>query len=546
MTNPIVSVNVSVLKAPAPPTLQKTGAIVSQGGTITSPGTKSLLTQLADLTPLLTPAEAISSITWSASPNIATAITVAPHGFTIGDTVPLTIAGGTQPGYDGTFLCTIIGVASFTYPLASNPGTETLAGTYVPAEVASVTERATTFFAQGSGQSVYVLELGPGDAADGVTFLTAWIAANPNFFYSYLVSRSWDANASFLAMLGDFNATTAKTYFFVTTTLQNWQLYANTPKCVVLMIECPSYGVWPANALTALSQTSGTATATTTTNHGVVPGDYFQLAGNLPAAYNGWFLALPGTATDVLVFNVPSATGAQTQIGTLVESQYASAGVSSTEFSLAAVFWVTLNYRPTSTNKVTPLNLSYLIGVTPFPTEGNAALLSTLNAGNVNFVGTGAAGGSSADILIGGNTLDGNPFNYWYSIDWTQINLAVNTTAALIAAANNPQNPIYYNQPGINSLQTVAVKTMNTGITNGLVLNNVKMTTLDAADFVAALDAGTYDGYTVVNADPFVSYVEENPDDYAIGTYDGLSIEYTPLIGFESITINVTVSSFAT
>jgi hypothetical protein len=127
-----------------------------------------------------------------------------------------------------------------------------------------------------------------------------------------------------------------------------------------------------------------------------------------------------------------------------------------------------------------------------------------------------------------------------------QINLAVNITAALIEAANNPQNPIFYNQAGINTLQQVAVSTMNTGITDGLVLNNVKMTTLDAADFVAALDNGTYDGFTVVNADPFASYVEENPDDYAAGTYDGISIDYTPLIGFESITVNISVSSFTT
>ena len=33
MANPVVRVNVNVLVAPAPSTLQKTGAIISQGGT---------------------------------------------------------------------------------------------------------------------------------------------------------------------------------------------------------------------------------------------------------------------------------------------------------------------------------------------------------------------------------------------------------------------------------------------------------------------------------------------------------------------------------
>jgi len=546
MSNPIVSVNVSVLVAPAPPTLQKTGAFISQGGTNTSPGTKSLLTQPSDLTPILAAPLAISNLSWSGG--VATATASVNHGVAVGDQFLTMIAGAIPAVYNGTVLATAATATQFTYELASDGGTSPAMGTitYTPRNQAELVAMATTFFAQGTAQSVTVLELGPGEPSAGVAFLTTWIAANPNTFYSYLVPRSWDGNASFLAFLANFNATTSKIYFFVTTTLQNWQLYPDTDKCVDLMIECPAYGVWPANALTGLTQTSGTATAVTTTNHGVSPGEYFQLSGNLPAAYNGWFLALPGTATDAIVFNVPAATGAETQLGTLVQSQYASAGIPPTEFSHASDFRVTLNYKPSSTNKVTPLNLSYLVGVTPFPTEGNAALLTELNVGNVNFVGTGAAGGISANILIGGNTLDGNPFNYWYSIDWVQINLAVNITAALIEAANNPQNPIFYNQAGINTLQQVAVSTMNTGITDGLVLNNVKMTTLDAADFVAALDNGTYDGFTVVNADPFASYVNENPDDYAPGTYDGISIDYTPLIGFESITVNISVSSFTT
>jgi hypothetical protein len=83
MSNPIVSVNVSVLVAPAPPTLQKTGAFISQGGTNTSPGTKSLLTQPSDLTPILAAPLAISNLSWSGG--VATATASVNHGVAVGD-----------------------------------------------------------------------------------------------------------------------------------------------------------------------------------------------------------------------------------------------------------------------------------------------------------------------------------------------------------------------------------------------------------------------------------------------------------------------------
>jgi hypothetical protein len=417
-------------------------------------------------------------------------------------------------------------------------------------DVSELLAMATTFFAQGGGQGVYVLECGAGSATDGANFLTTWISNNPGFFYAYLVPRYWDGNAAFLALIATLEATASKTYFFVTTTLATYKNYTGVMKDVLCLIEAPAYGTWAANALTALSAGSAssgaiTATATTTTAHGIFPGQWFQLTGNLPAAYNGWFQALPGTAGSTIYFGLPSNPGAETQLGTLAASQYTSAGVPSTEFSLAAVFQTVLNYAPSSTNRVTPLNLAYLSGVTPFPTQGNAGLLSTLNTANINVVGTGAQGGISNTLLIGGNMMDGNPFNYWYSVDWVQVNGQQAVTAALINGSNNPQNPIYYNQFGINALQQVLSSVMSSGIADGLVLNPIKQTQLSAADFSNALNAGTYDGFTVVNADPFASYIAENVSDYSTGTYNGLSVDYVPLRGFESIIINITVSNFA-
>src|ERR1700685_828812 len=547
MTNPIVSVSVSVQIAPAPSTLQKQGAFISQGSTNTSPGTMSLLTQYSGLASLLKGALAISSLTYAGG--TITAITATPHGFAIGDTIELTIAAAAPSGYNGTFLCQITGTSSFAYVVPSNPGANTAPGTNTEEDVAELVAMATTFFAQGSAQAVSILELGPGNASDGVTFLTAWIAANPGTFYSFLVPRYWDGNASFLAMLGNFNATTAKLYFFVTTTLATYGLYTSLQKCCVPLIEAPAYGAWAANALTALSFSAGSGagnvTATTTTAHGVLPGQYFTISGCIPAAYNGTFLALPGTTGSTLVYAVASNPGPETTLGTLVASQYTSGGIPVTEFSLAAVFWVTLNYSPSSTNKVTQLNQAFVVGVTPFPLQGNAALLTTLNGAAINVIGTGAQGGISNTLVQGGFTKDGNPFKYWYSIDWVQINLAQAVTAAIINGANNPQNPVDYNQAGVNVLQQAAVNTMNTGIGDGLVLYPTKGTTLSAPAFQAALDAGTYNTNTLVNADPFASYVVENPNDYGLGRYNGISVIYTPLRGFQTVLINVVVSNFA-
>jgi hypothetical protein len=543
MSNPIVNINVSIQSAPLPATLQKKGALISQGATITTPGTISPLTQPSDLTPILMGAEAIQSISWAGG--VVSVTTVAPHGFTVGDTIPMTIAGTTPAGYSGTFVATITSPTTFNYPLLVSPGTNTVPGAYTVEDVGELVAQVTTFFAQGTAQAVSVLEIGAGNANDGVSFLTNWINANPAVFYSYLVPRFWDGVASFLAFLSTFNATAAKTYFFVTSTLATYQLYNSTMKCVVLMIEAPAYGIWPANALTSISWSGGIVSALTTTNHGVQVGQYFTIQGCAPAAYNGTFLALPGTTGNTLVYALAANPGPDVTLGTLQQSQYASAGIPSTEFSLASEFRVTLNYAPSSSNKVTPLNNAFVFGVTPFPQQGNNALINTLLAAGVNLIGTGAAGGISGTLIQGGKMLDGNPFKYWYSVDYTQINLQRNMIAALIDGANNPQNPLDYDQPGVNTLQQSAVSTMSTGIGAGLVLNPIKQTTLSAAALQSAIDAGTYAANTLVNADPFASYATENPNDYQSGTYNGISVDYTPLRGFENITVNVTVSNFA-
>ena len=456
MVNNIVTVNVSQTVAPTPSTLQKTGAFISQGATTTAPGTYTLLTQQSSLTSILTGALNLTSLSYNTG--VVTAGTALPHGFTIGDTLELTITGAAPSGYNGTFLCTITGASAFTYPVGSSLAVATQYGVYTPEDVAELVAMNTTFFAQGSQQAVYVLELGAGNATDGVTYLTSWITANPGVFYSYLVPRYWDANSDFLALLASFENTTAKTYFFITTTTDTYTDYTALMKCAFTMVEAP--------------------------------------------------------------------------------------GIPATEFSLAAAFWVTLNYNPSNTNKVTPTAFSYLFGVTPYPTKGNSALLAAFKAGYTNYVGTGAEGGISNAILMWGTTEDGRDFTYWYSVDWVQINVDLNISNAIINGSNNPINPLYYNQQGINRLQQVAANTLTSGVTFGLVLNPVIQTSLDGNTLSDNIATNTYVGQTVVNAVPFITYSAANPGDFTIGKYSGFSVIYTPNRGFTQIVFNVNVTDF--
>ena len=456
MTNNIVVVNVSQTVAPAPSQLQRTGALISQGGTTKAAQTLTLITSLADLTAILSASKAITSMAWSAS--VVTVTTTSPHGWTNGDVIPVTIAGVTPAAYNGNVTATVTGASTFTYPLVSNPGSVTIQGTVILGDSAELAAMGTTYFAQGGNQSVYVLELGEGTATEGVAALTTFIAANPNRVYSYLVPREWDGVAAYLTFLASYEATTSKTYFFTTTTTGTYTSYTALMKCVFALVEAPTIGA--------------------------------------------------------------------------------------TEFSCAAPFFVSLSYAPSSTTRVPPIAFSYLYGVTPYPTAGNAAILQTLKTANINVVGTGAEGGISTAILLWGHMLDGNPFNYWYSVDWAQINLDQDISNEIINGSNSTLTPLYYDQPGINRLQNRSAQTLSNAISYGLALGSVVTTQLPAAVFAQNVANRVYAGQLAINAEPFNIYTTENPNDYQIGKYGGLAAVYTPSRGFEQIVFNLNVTSF--
>lgn len=183
----------------------------------------------------------------------------------------------------------------------------------------------------------------------------------------------------------------------------------------------------------------------------------------------------------------------------------------------AAAMWNLVSASPSEINKVPPMAFRYLQAVNA--NKAKASILKVMAQQNVNYVDTGAEGGISNTILVKGVTSDGNDATYWYSVDWVQINVDMQLANAVINGSNNPINPLYYNQDGIDRLQQVAQGVFNTGGSYGLV-----------------------NGAAPVNAIPFKAYIKNNPNDYGIGRYAGLSARYTPMRGFTEIIFNINVT----
>ena len=233
----IVNVSVTQQVAPAPSTLQQTGAFVSQGGTTLAAGTTQLLTQPSDLTSILRGATTISTMVLSAG--TVTVTTATPHGIPTGDTIEVIITGVIPTAYNGTVAATATGATTFTYVLAGSPGVVTTQGVMTLEDVQELVAMATTFFAQGSNQAVYVLELGAGTPAQGVTALEAYTTSPTIRFYSYLLPKTWDTEPTAWAMANTYTGTTAQLYFYVTTTIAtytNWETY----KSVFATVQSPS------------------------------------------------------------------------------------------------------------------------------------------------------------------------------------------------------------------------------------------------------------------------------------------------------------------
>ena len=245
MSNAIVEVRTSVTLAPAPSSVQQSGAFISQGGTSLAPGTLGgPYVQMSELLDDLAPAAPIASLTWVAG--VVTATLAAPHGWTVGDDISVVVASAVPDGYNGVWSATVTSTTAVTYNVAVNPGAPTTMGTLALGSQAELAQMGNTYFANNSTVGVYILELGPGTVDEGVTALSDWLtnvnAYSPQTIYGVLVPRAWDNNSSFIALCGDFTAPSSKFYFWVTNTVATKDAYGGL-KSVMAEIEAPGVDV---------------------------------------------------------------------------------------------------------------------------------------------------------------------------------------------------------------------------------------------------------------------------------------------------------------
>jgi hypothetical protein len=228
----------------------------------------------------------------------------------------------------------------------------------------------------------------------------------------------------------------------------------------------------------------------------------------------------------------------------VTDSTQSNAGNPNGEFSCAAMFYNAVAFKPSPINPVAPMAFKYVYGVTAYPTQNQGPTLKSFKTNFTNYIATGAEGGIAYTILYEGVTKDGfDYFNWWWTIDWVQININLNLSNAVVNGSNNALAPLYYNQGGINYLETILYQTMYTAAVYGMVTGPILMTGLDTPTLQDNINQGVYAGQCNVNAVPFINYNLANPGHYKIGEYDGLSALFIPARGFIHIMVSVIASS---
>jgi hypothetical protein len=190
------------------------------------------------------------------------------------------------------------------------------------------------------------------------------------------------------------------------------------------------------------------------------------------------------------------------------------------DFQAAALFYQWLSNNPSIASPSPPMNFRFVYGVTPWSLNFNLTTITDILSAGANVILSGAEGGISTATIRNGTTMDGNQAMFWYAVDWIQIQAKQQLANAIINGSNSIP-PLYYNQPGINTLLAVLENIGAAGVSFGLLLN---------ATFTAT---------------PFYTYTQANPSNYAAGIYDGFTCVATPQLGFTQITFNLDATTFA-
>ena len=412
-----------------------------------------------------------------------------------------------------------------------------------------LTNMAGTFFAQGSTTGCYVLELGTQtDIQDGIAALQTYIEANPNVFYTYTVPADWDTMpapaASTVTATADSTSTLPEgTYYtqvaylnaagaigqlspVVTTDITTSDADSLDVTSPAALTGATAYLVYVGTtagelylqngstgtdlgtdySLSAAPTTTGDAPSTTLADLG---NDY-----SVPDAMR--YILISSSVTNITAYGTMAANSIWSGykgVIAVVPSPSAQAG----EFTAAAWAYNIAVNNPGADSKLAPMQYRYLYGVTPWPATGYSAEIQTIRNYGANYVGTGAEGGISNNCIFGGTTSAISQISAWYGLDWEMINIQQAVTAAVINGSNsNP--PLDYNQHGINTLDAIAQQIADNGVTFGCAQS------------------------AVVSSIPFYTYNQQQPGDYALGQYNGLSAAVVAQNGFMSLVFNMNVS----
>jgi hypothetical protein len=498
--NAIVDVTVSTVLAPKPNDYQNTGCFVSHGSTLLAPGTVAQLQTRADLERyVMQPIRILSATYAPTTPGNGTftykfspgALPTWAGGWAAAlGNVTLSFADCLPAGYNLTRVNGVI-VDATTITVsgtAPNPGGPLVTkGTVSQFGSVQLCQKATTFFGQGSGSAIYVLELGyKWSPAGRLDDLSAWIIQNPKSFYGYLLDRDW------------------------------------------------GWGIGNVNSLLFFAQQWNSAT------HMV----YFWWT-----LWYGYMTTGDGSAGNPFVPTVP--VGKLKNLITLVEApnQVNNPNAASRygEFTQAAMFYEAMAFHPSPISRVAPMAFRKLSGVTFYPTQNNGYLLKQMKQYNYNYVATGAEGGIGYNTIYTGVTSDGQDyFNWWFTIDWVQIHAQEDVSNEVINGSNNPLAPLYYNQAGVDRVHARLYGTLYQASVYGMVLGRLVMSNYNQPDLQAAVEAGAFENAAGINAIPFIDYVRANKSDYGAGEYRGLSVTFIPARGFIHIQITIVATNIVT
>jgi hypothetical protein len=283
--------------------------------------------------------------------------------------------------------------------------------------------------------------------------------------------------------------------------------------------------------------------------------DYWGTTGNVPTVLPlyqqftspsamQYFFTTISLAAIGLIPNSVKCVLSMIEAPTVAAARQAALPNTFAEFTMAGMFYLAMAFKATSVTRVAPMCFKYIYGVTPYPTANNGPTLVSFKTNHVNYIQTGAQGGIAFTNVYQGVTEDGQDFfNWWWTIDWVQININLNISNAVINGANNPLAPLYYDQLGINYLEGILAATMSSASQFGMVNGIIVQTQYNQADLAQQIQLGTFTGRCDVNAVPFLAYSLQNPGDYGKGEYDGLSTLFVPARGFIHILVVVVATN---